>query len=109
MWKVDKGHATGTTGAAYANALDWICSELREKTVHLFNTDGALSLYFKVLAKYHEAQTSGKEDVLVAETSLAAGEDARLQYDRQYAEIIVQVKNNSGAATYEVNYSGQGA
>lgn len=109
MWKIDKGHKTGTTTASYVTALDWITAELREKTVHLVNTHASLSMYFKVLAKYHEDQTSTKEDTLVAETSLAAGEDTRIQFDRQYAEIIVQVKNNSGAATYELNYSGQGA
>jgi orotidine-5'-phosphate decarboxylase len=109
MWKVDKGHSTGTTTASYVSALTWSCAELREKTIHLVNTHATLSMYFKLLARYHEAQTSGKEDELVAATSLAAGEDTRLQYDRQYHELVLQVIDNSGHATYEVNYSGQGA
>uniref|UniRef100_A0A6M3KUZ3 Uncharacterized protein n=1 Tax=viral metagenome TaxID=1070528 RepID=A0A6M3KUZ3_9ZZZZ len=109
MWKIDKGRATGTTTAAYVTAFAWECAELREKTIHLVNTHATLSMYFKVLARYSQAQTSAKEDTLVAETSLAAGEDARLQFNKQYFQIIVQVVNNSGAATYELNYCGQGA
>ncbi len=111
MWKIDKDSKTGTTANAYASVLTWKCAELREKTIHLVNTDDTNSLSYKLLARYHESQTSGKEDELVAETSLAAGEDARFQYNGQYHELILQVKSavEDSHATYEVNYSGQGA
>lgn len=109
MWKIDKGRSTGTTTASYVTALTWVCGELREKSIHLVNTHATLSMYFKLLGRYHESQTSGKEDTLVAETTLLAGEDATMQFDRQYNELILQVKNSSGAATYEENHNGQGA
>ncbi|MDD4985783.1 MAG: hypothetical protein PHQ43_08345 [Dehalococcoidales bacterium] len=111
MWKVDKGRITGTTTNDFASALTWSCAELREKTIHLVNTDAANSLDYKLLARYHESQTSGKEDELVAETALAAGEDARFQYNGQYHELILQVEStvDDSHATYEINYAGQGA
>jgi hypothetical protein len=109
MWKIDKGKSTGETTASYASALTWSCAELREKTIHLFNTHATESLYYKLLGRYHPEQTAGKEDVLVPESSLAAGEDAVFQYNNQYEQLILQVKNNSGAASYEINYNGQGA
>jgi hypothetical protein len=109
MWKIDKGHSSGTTTAAYVTALDWPCAELGNKTIHLFNTSATQTLSYKLLASYHEGQSAGKEDVLVAQTSLAIGGDARMQYDRHYQRLILQVIDNSGHATYEVNYSGQGA
>ena len=104
---ISTGHLTGTTTASYVSALTWDTYNLREKTIHLVNTHASASMYFKLLARYEARQTSGKEDELVAETSLAAGEDARLTYNDQYGQLILQVKNNSGASTYEINYSGQ--
>jgi hypothetical protein len=109
MWKIDKGKNTGVTSGSYADALTWNCAELREKTIHLFNSHASESLYYKLLGRYSGEQTSGKEDVLVNETSLTAGEDARFQYNSQYEQLILKVKSNSGAANYEINYSGQGA
>jgi hypothetical protein len=111
MWKIDKSKLTGTTTAAYVAALTWNVDELREKTIHLWNTHASYGLKYKLLARYSEGQTVGQEDVLVAETTLAAGADARFQYNNQYHELILQVETASGTnhATYEINYIGQGA
>lgn len=109
MWKIDKGKTAGTTTGSYADALAWSCAELREKSIHLFNTHTSESLYYRLLGRYSREQSTGKEDVLVSETSLAPGEDARFQCNNQYEQLILQVKNNSGAATFEINYNGQGA
>ena len=111
MWKIEKGRITGTTTNDFAAALTWGCGECREKTIHLVNTDAANSLDYKLLARYSNDQTSGKEDELVAETALAAGADARFTYNGQYHELILQVEStvDDSHATFEINYVGQGA
>ena len=106
MWKVDQGSLTGTTTASYASALDWKVEELGSKTILLKNTHASLSLKYK-LSGY--AVEDGIDKELVAETTLEHGEVAEFHYDRQWHRLVLQVKNGSGAATYQVDYEGQGA
>lgn len=106
MWKVDKGSENGTTTASYTSALDWKVEELGAKTMLLKNTHGSLSLKYK-LQGY--AATGGVAKELVAETTLLAGEVAEFHYDRQWHELVLQVIDGSGNATYTVDYEGQGA
>ena len=106
MWKVDSGTETGTTSASYADALSWRCHELGAKTVLLKNTHGSNSLKYKLLGRVTEG---GLQDELVAETQLDAGQTAEFHYDRQWHQLVVQVINGSGAASYQVDYEGQGA
>lgn len=109
MWKIDHGSISGVTVDSYSPVLTWQCAELREKSIHLYNKDMGNSLYFRLLARYSPEQSAGKEDILVSDSSLAAGEDASFSKGRQYQELILQVKSNSGPAGYEINYNGQGA
>ncbi len=106
MWKVDSGSDTGTTTNAYANALAWYCSELSNKTILLKNTHGTLSLKYKLLGYVKEG---GFSTELVAETELLAGEIAEFHYDRQWQQLVLQVIDGTGHATYQVDYQGQGA
>ena len=106
MWKVDKGSLTGTTTTAYASALDWSVEEMREKTIVLKNTHTTASLKYKLLVYAAAAGIAGEE---VAETTLAAGETAKIQINRQWARLALQVTDGSGHATYQVDYIGQGA
>ncbi len=106
MWKVDEGSESGTTTAAYTDALDWKCLELGKKTILLKNTHGSLSLKYKLLGYVREGGIS-KE--LVAETELLAGEVAEFHYDRQWHRLVLKVIDGSGSATYKVDYQGQGA
>lgn len=106
MWKVDQGSSSGTTAASYANALDWKVSELAQKTMLLKNTSGSQSLKYKLLGY---ATKDGLSRELVAETTLLAGEVAEFHYDRQWHRLLLQAINGSGAATYQVDYEGQGA
>ncbi len=106
MWKIDNGRAAGTTGAAYAAALDWRVHDLGAKTVLLKNTDGANSLNYK-LDGY--VAPDGAARSLAPETTLLPGETAEFHYDRQWDRLLLQVKNGSGAAAYSVDYEGQGA
>ena len=106
MWKVDKGSLTGTTTAAYVSALDWSVEEMREKTIVLKNTHASNSLKYKLLVY---AAAAGIVDEEVTETTLAAGETAKIQLTRQWARLVLQVIDGSGHATYQVDYIGQGA
>ncbi len=102
-------HGTGTTTASYVSALNWNTKGLKKKSIHLVNTHESATLKYKLLATYSDDQTSGKEDTLVSETTLAAGADARMQYSNEYCKLIIQVVDGSGHATYEINCIGQGA
>ena len=105
---VTEAHYRGTTGAAYVTVFDLDVSTQTDKTIYLKNTDGTNSLYYKLLAIYSSDQSVANADTLIAETSLALGTDARMQYNNHYMRLILQVKNNAGAATYEVHYSSKG-
>ena len=106
MWKADKGSMTGITTASYASALDWKVEELREKTIVLKNTHASLSLKYKLLVYASAEGIAGEE---VEETTLAAGEIAKMQLLKQWARLVLQVIDGSGHATYQADYIGQGA
>lgn len=106
MWKVDEGSGNGTTTASYADALSWGTEELAKKTILLKNTHGSNSLKYKLLGYAREGGISSE---LVAETELLAGEIAEFHYDRQWHQLVLKVINGTGAATYQVDYQGQGA
>jgi len=106
MWKIDKDSKTGTTTESYADALEWMASELGQKTILLKNTHASLSLKYK-LSGYTVDGGIAKE--LVAETILLPGEVAEFHYDRQWEKLVLLVKNGDGAATYRIDYEGQGA
>ena len=106
MWKIEKGSQAGITTASYANALDWNTAELSSKTILLKNTHAALSLKYRLMG-YVNGNGIGKE--LVPETILSAGEVAEFHYEKQWDRLLLQVMNGSGAASYQVDYEGQGA
>lgn len=106
MWKIDNGSKIGTTTASYVAALDWSTQELAQKTILLKNTNATKSLKYKLLG-YAVDGGIGKE--LVAETTLEHGEVAEFHYDRQWDRLVLQVINGNGAATYQLDYEGQGA
>jgi len=105
MWKLDKGSKTGTTTAAYVDALDWNVLELGSKTILLENTHAAQSLKYRLFGYVFEG---GIAKELVAETTLAHGEVAEFHYDKQWHKLLLQVIDGSGHATYQVDYEGQG-
>ena len=106
MWKVDKGSLTGVTTSNYANVLDWKTAELGKKTILLKNTDAGQSLKYKLLAY---AVEGGNAKELVAETILAPGETAEFHYSRQWDKLELMAASGSGAASYQIDYEGQGA
>ena len=106
MWKIDKATKSGTTTAAYVAALDWPTSELSAKTMLLENTHATLTLKYKLLAYAH---AEGRSITLVAETILSPASIAEFHYDRQWDRLVLQVIDGTGHATYNLDYSGQGA
>jgi hypothetical protein len=106
MWKVDKGSLTGVTTANYTSVLDWKTAELGNKTILLKNTDISQSLKYKLLAY---AVEGGNAKELAAETILAPGELAEFHYAQQWDKLELMIASNSGAASYQTDYEGQGA
>ncbi|HSW57710.1 MAG TPA: hypothetical protein VLH15_04875 [Dehalococcoidales bacterium] len=102
--QIARGSNSGVTGASYTNALVWQCSELGNKTMLLKNVHATNSLKYKLLG--YAGGGIAKE--LVAETTLLSGETAQFHYDRQWQRLELQVINGTGAATYQVDYEGQG-
>lgn len=106
MWKIDRGSTTGMTTASYVSVLLWHTAELGTKTLLLKNTHGSLSLKFKMWGYVTE---NGIAKELVTENVLYFGEIAEFHYDRQWDTLVLEVKNGSGSATYQIDYEGQGA
>ena len=96
---------TGTTTNDYANALDWPCTGLTSKAIHLKNTDAANALKYKVLTYAHASGLSYEE---VVETTLAIGDIAQIVLLYPYATVKVQVKSSvtNDHATYQLDYNG---
>jgi hypothetical protein len=105
MWKIHRGSLSGTTGAAYAPALDWKTHDLGAKSILLRNAEGTSSLRYKLLGY---AAEGGIARELVSETALQPGEMAEFHYDRQWHALSLQSKDGSGHAPYALDYEGQG-
>ena len=98
------GSLTGTTTAGYTTALEWTDPYERHKTMLLKNTDATLSLKYKVLGY---AIRAGISKELIAETTLLADEIAEFHWQKQWHELIIQVIDGSGHATYQIDYEGR--
>lgn len=95
--------ATGTTTAAYVAAVALDNRGVKNSAIVVKNTDAVNSLYYKVTVK-HADYAAGTDDDLVAETSLALGSEAVISLTSAYSKVTVSVKDNSGHATYEIEY-----
>jgi hypothetical protein len=106
MWKIDSGTNSGVTSSSYTAALDWKAAEMGPKTILLKNTHASLSLKYRLVGC---VVAGGIEKELVPETTLEAGETAEFHYSGQWDRLVLQVANGSGAASYRVDWEGQGA
>ena len=105
MWKVDTGSESGVTTAAWQQVVLWPVAELAAKTLLFKNTHASASLYYRFCAF-----TGANIGVEVApETLLEAGAVAEFHCRAQWARLVLEVKNGSGAATWLAEYQGQGA
>lgn len=96
---------TGTTANAYANALEWVSTGLKNKGITLKNTHATNDLKFKVLTYRHP---SGQPKEFVAETTLAATKTVDITLNDAYALIEVAVKSAVADthATYQIDKVG---
>lgn len=98
-----EGNATGTTAAGYVAAVALDNRGVKSCKLVIKNTDAAQTLYYKVTVK-HADYAAGTDDDFVSETSLAATSEAVVSLVEGYSKVTVSVKDNSGHATYEVEY-----
>lgn len=101
----DSGSSDGSTTSDYANALDWKCDILTRKNILLKNTHATNDLKYQVLTYGFAGGLSYTE---VAETTLSAGDTAQIILNYAYAQVIVQVKDDTSGsvATYTIDYTG---
>ena len=105
MWKIDTGSESGVTTAAWEQVVLWPVAELGHKTLLLKNTHAAASLAYRFWA--FTGMNVGIE--VAPETLLEAGAVAEFHCREQWARLVLEVKNGSGAATWQAEYQGQGA
>jgi len=96
---------TGETTDSYTDALDWNCEGFGDKTIVLKNTHGSNSLHYKLLVRAHY---DGQDAEEIAETTLAAGDVARISRADIFSRMKLQVKSavSDAHATYQVDYMG---
>lgn len=101
----DSGTSDGSTTSDYVNALIWICDILTRKHILLKNTHATNDLKYKVLVY---AFVDGIEYTEVAETTLAAGDVAKIVLNYSYSQVLIPVKDaiSGTMATYTINYTG---
>jgi len=93
---------SGTTTSSYVEALSWSCLGYSYKNIVLKNTDDTESLKYKVLTY---AYRDGIEFEEIPETSLAVGDIAQITLHFPYDVVVVKVKDDSGNASYGIDYA----
>jgi hypothetical protein len=94
---------TGVTTASYADALLWSCLGFMFKTIIIKNTDSAKTMKYKVWSIAHKG---GLEHAEVTETTLGTGAQAKHNFEHADAALRVEVKDGTGHATYQLDYTG---
>lgn len=101
------GHTSGTTTAAYVEALnvDTRGYGVQGKLLLIINnTQAAQTMKYKIDGYPNEAGT--KFIAIKAETQIAAATQvAQVDVDKGYARVIVSVINDGGACTYEIDWT----
>ena len=95
---------TGTTTASYVTALSLISGKYEDTTFIIKNTGADSTMYYKVLIY---ANTAGDLSyTYVTETSIAVSTtEEPIEFTQPvYGLIVVQVKDNSGHTTYEIEW-----
>lgn len=96
---------TGTTTAAWADALDWDTRDLSDKTIIITNTDAVNDLDYRVLTR---AYYTGQNFQKVTGTVLA-GAGVWMAFNAVYSRVIVQVMDTVAlaAADYQIDNIGR--
>lgn len=100
--------ASGTTGNAYADALDVDTRGMKSFSAVLKNTDGANSLDWRLRARPSNYTAGADEEIpeCPGEETLAAGEKGLAELLKSYSRIKIQVKSTLAdtPATYTIDY-----
>jgi hypothetical protein len=109
---------TGTTTSGYVDVVD--CVDLRSTfrdvggfMIKISNTHVSNTMHYKITG-YKSHHASCTADVIQSETSINAASSTDLPSDagapagcnKPWARVVVAVKNNSGACTYQIDYHG---
>jgi len=98
-----QGNASGTTTGSYVSALSVYTAEHKSMTFLVRNTGVAQTMYYKVWCYALNGGTNYVE--YVAETSI--GTETTVEFnitETAYANVVIYVKSNSGATTYNIDY-----
>lgn len=102
------GTKSGSTTGAYVAALtiDTRGTPLGEALILIKNTHVSSTMYFKILGYPADAAAdTGLYETIVDETSLAAStQHTSVGVHSPYAALVVLVKQNSAAGTYQIDY-----
>ena len=101
------GTTTGTTTASYVEALsiDTRGMGVQGKTLLIINnTDGTSAMLYKIDG--YPLPNSTYFVPIKAETSIAKTvQVVQTDVDKQYAKVVVSVKDDDGHATYQIDYT----
>ena len=108
---VKSGIVSGTTASGYVEAVRVDtrgCGPQGKFLALIANLDSSASMYYKIDG-YPADPTgalSGKAVAIKAETSIAASTTiTQTDADKNYAAIVISVKQNSGAGNYQIDYT----
>ena len=93
---------TGTTTGTYVDARTIL--NVKGAIFQVSNLHGANTMYYKITG-YISSHASCVAEVIKAETSIAAATSVKnTDCVQPYAKVVVSVKQNSGAGTYQIDY-----
>jgi hypothetical protein len=101
------GTKSSTTSASYVEAISVdtrSCGIQGKLLLIINNTQAAQTMYYKIDG--YAEPNSAYFVPIKAETSIAAATQVvQTDVDKGYAKVVVSVKNNGGACTYQIDYT----
>jgi len=95
---------TGTTTADYVEQQYIPTQEYQQAFIIIHNSSGSETMYYKIYGYAHNGATYYEE--FVTEISIAAGASETIKIaNTAYSKMIIYVKQNSGAGTFEISYN----
>jgi hypothetical protein len=104
------GNKTGTTTSAYVEAIRVDtrgCGQQGKTYILIKNTHATSTMYYKIDGYPYDVDgtLSGLSTAVASETSINANtQAAAITVGNQYAALVISVKQNSAAGTYQIDY-----
>lgn len=105
------GTKSGTTTSSYVEAVRVDtrgCGPQGKFLALIYNTHASATMYYKIDAYVYDADgtLSGNTIAIKAETSInAATQVTQTDVDKNYAAVVISVKQNSDAGTYKIDWT----